>query len=267
VNSITTIFEGHIPRSSEKSLGSDEGNSMVNGQEIVLPMWEVSSDAILNRLQNRLGGPEVPSIHCIIGPLKVHYALCNWGASVNIMSKMVYDCLDEDPLVPVSLCLQLVDYIRVQSYGLVKDVLIEVRGSSTLVDFLVVDIGPHQQTSIILGTPFLRPIKADINERKGIISMRVIGKHEKFTFHPKNLTCLYQVWVHHQKGLNKVENVEVLPHEREHPKIERQFTKQGTEECQDTQKEAWRSQVFKAKIYIAHQECHVNRATISSRVN
>jgi hypothetical protein len=99
--SITTIFEGQAPGSSKKSLGSDKGNSKVNGQENVLPMSEVSSDAILNRLRNKLGGPEVPSIHCIIGPLKVHYALCDWGASVNIMPKMVYDCLDEDPLVPI----------------------------------------------------------------------------------------------------------------------------------------------------------------------
>jgi hypothetical protein len=33
----------------------------------------------------------------------MHLAI--WGASVNIMTKMVYDCLDEDLLVPVSWCL------------------------------------------------------------------------------------------------------------------------------------------------------------------
>jgi hypothetical protein len=143
VKSITTIFEGHGPEFSKKSLGSDEGNSKVKGQETILPMSEVSNDAILNRLQNQLGGTEVSSIQCIIGPLKVHYALCDWGASVN-MPKMVYDCLAEDPLVPVSWCLHLVDSTRVQPYGLAKDVLIEVCGSSTLVDFLVMDMDPHQ---------------------------------------------------------------------------------------------------------------------------
>jgi hypothetical protein len=50
VKSITTIFEGHALGSSEKSLRSDEGNSKVNGQETVLPISEVSNDAILNRL-------------------------------------------------------------------------------------------------------------------------------------------------------------------------------------------------------------------------
>jgi hypothetical protein len=38
-------------------------------------MSEVNNDAILNRLWNQLGGPKVPSIQCIIRPLKVHYAL------------------------------------------------------------------------------------------------------------------------------------------------------------------------------------------------
>jgi hypothetical protein len=178
-------------------------------------MPEVSSDVILNRLQNQLGGPEVPSIQCIIRPLKVHYALHDWGASVNIMPKMVYDCLDEDLLVPVSWCLQLTDYTRMQPYGLAKDVLIEVWGSSTLVDFLVVDMDPRQQTYIILGPPFLKFVKANINERKGIINMRVEGKHKKFTFHSKKPVYLYQVWVHHQRGSKKVEYMEVLSYEPE----------------------------------------------------
>jgi hypothetical protein len=76
---------------------------------------------------------------------------------------------------------------------LTKDVLIDVQGSSTLVNFLAMDMDPHQQTSIILGVHYLRSIKADINERRGIINIRVKGKHGKFTFHPKNLAYLYQV--------------------------------------------------------------------------
>jgi hypothetical protein len=52
VKSITTIFKGQTPKSSKESLGSDEGISKVNGQETILPMLEVSNDAIIKRLQN-----------------------------------------------------------------------------------------------------------------------------------------------------------------------------------------------------------------------
>jgi hypothetical protein len=65
-----------------------------------MPMSRISSDAILHILQNKLSGPALPTVPCILGPFKVHHALYDWGASMNILPKMVYDCLDEDPLVP-----------------------------------------------------------------------------------------------------------------------------------------------------------------------
>jgi hypothetical protein len=60
-------------------------------------MFRISSDAILDKLQNRLSGPTLPTVPCILGPFKVHHALCDWGASINILPKMVYDCLDVTP--------------------------------------------------------------------------------------------------------------------------------------------------------------------------
>jgi hypothetical protein len=65
-----------------------------------IPMSRISSDAILDKLQNRLSGPALPIVPCIFGPFKVHHVLYNWGASMNILPKVVYDYLDEDPLVP-----------------------------------------------------------------------------------------------------------------------------------------------------------------------
>jgi hypothetical protein len=65
-----------------------------------MSMSKISSDAILDKLQNRLSGPALPIVTCILGLFKVHHALCDWRASMNILPKMVYDCLDDDPLVP-----------------------------------------------------------------------------------------------------------------------------------------------------------------------
>jgi hypothetical protein len=66
---------------------------------------------------------------------------------------MVCDCLNEDTLVPTSQWLQLADSTVVRPYGIVENVLIEFQDSSTLVDFMVMDMDPHHQTSIILGSP------------------------------------------------------------------------------------------------------------------
>jgi hypothetical protein len=69
-----------------------------DGKKMVIS--RISSDAILDKLRNSLSRPALPTVPCILGPFKVHHALCDWGASMNILPKMVYDCLDEDPLVP-----------------------------------------------------------------------------------------------------------------------------------------------------------------------
>jgi hypothetical protein len=56
-----------------------------------MPMSKISSDAILNKLQNRLRGPALPTVTCILGPFEVHHALYDWGASMNILPMMVYN--------------------------------------------------------------------------------------------------------------------------------------------------------------------------------
>jgi hypothetical protein len=87
-------------------------------------MSRISSDAIVNKLQNMLSGLAHPTVPCILGPLKVHHALYDWGASMNILPKMVYDCLDEDPLVSTPHQLRLAHSVMMQPYGVAKDVLI-----------------------------------------------------------------------------------------------------------------------------------------------
>jgi hypothetical protein len=65
-------------------------------------MSRISSDAILDKLLNMLSRLALPTVPCNLGPFKVHHSLCDFGASTNILPKMVYDYLDEDPLVPTS---------------------------------------------------------------------------------------------------------------------------------------------------------------------
>jgi hypothetical protein len=98
---------------------------------------------------------------------------------------MVYDCLDENPLVSTPHQLHLADSAIMQPQGIAKDVLIEFQDSSTLVDFMVVDMDPHQQTFIILGKPFLKSARVTIDKKRGVINMKVDRVHEKFIYHPR----------------------------------------------------------------------------------
>jgi hypothetical protein len=130
---------------------------------------------------------------------------------MNILPKMAYDCLDEDPFVPTPHQLRLADSTIMQPYGIAMDVLIEFQDSSTLVDFMVMDTDPHQQTSIILRKTFLKSVRATIDKKREIINMKVHRVHEKFIYHPKNLVCCYQIRVHQYAGSRMVRCMEVLP--------------------------------------------------------
>jgi hypothetical protein len=109
-----------------------------------MSMSSISSDSILNKFQNGISGPSLPMVPCILEPFKVHHTLCDWGASMNILPKMVYDLLDEDPLVSTPHQLRLADSVMMQPYGIAMDVLVEFQDSSTLLDFMVVDMDPRQ---------------------------------------------------------------------------------------------------------------------------
>jgi hypothetical protein len=125
------------------------------------------------------------------------------------------------PLVPTSQRLQLAYSIVVQPYGIAKNVLIEFQDSSTLVDFMVMDMDPHQQISIILGKPFLKSVRATIDKTRGTINMKVDGGQKKFIYHLKNLACCYQIRVHRYPGSRKVRCMEVIPeHMRSHPQLQ-----------------------------------------------
>jgi hypothetical protein len=50
---------------------------------------------------------------------------------------------------------------------------------------MVMDMDPHQQTSIILGKPFLMSVRAIIDKMRETINMKVDGVHKKFIYHPR----------------------------------------------------------------------------------
>jgi hypothetical protein len=69
---------------------------------------------------------------------------------------------------------------------------------------MVMDMDPHQQTSIILGKPFLKSVRANIDNMRGMIDMKIDGVHEKFIYHSNNLTCCCQIRAHRYPGSRKV---------------------------------------------------------------
>ena len=82
-------------------------------------------------------------------------------------------------LSPQHICVQLADSTIRYPKGIVKNVLVRVRDSFVLANFLVMNIEGNLGIELILGRPFLRAARARIDIGRGEIRFR-IGKEDMF---------------------------------------------------------------------------------------
>jgi hypothetical protein len=151
--------------------------------------------AILDGLPDKMGDPGVPTISCLIGTHKFDQALCDLGASMSIMPKVIYDQLNHDSSVPISMHLQLADPSIRHPVGIIEDILVRIRNSFVPVDLVVLKMEVCHQTPLILGRPFLSTAGATIDVAARIIKLNISGKEETFTFKPKGTKLCNQVTV------------------------------------------------------------------------
>jgi hypothetical protein len=161
----------------------------------MLVFAERCNAAILDGLPDKMGDPGVSTISCLIDTQQFNQALCDLGASMSVMPKVIYDQLNCDFLVPTFMHLQLPDQSIRHPVGIVEDILVRIRNSFLPVDFLVLEMDVCHQTSLIHGMPFLSTIGATIDVAAGIIKINISGKEETFTFKPKGTKQCNQVMV------------------------------------------------------------------------
>jgi hypothetical protein len=100
---------------------------------------------------------------------KVKNALCDLGASVNLMSKAMFERLGYPTLTPTSKIVQLADASIRYPKGIVESLLVFIQDSCIFTDFVVLDMQYDVEMSLILGRPFLSDTKAMIHVGNGMI--------------------------------------------------------------------------------------------------
>jgi hypothetical protein len=128
----------------------------------VIKLTEECSAAILN-ISIKKKDPGCPTIDCSIGDQHFNNALCDLGASVSVMPKVIFDKLPHAKLDPTSMCLQLADQSLCYPMGITENILVKIRKFFILVDFVVLDMQPDSRVSLILGRPFLSTTNAHID--------------------------------------------------------------------------------------------------------
>jgi hypothetical protein len=129
--------------------------------------------------------PETLVINCSIFDCEFDHILCDLGASVNIMPKVTFEKLGYPSISPTTMCVPLADSTVRYPEGVVKNLMVKVKNTYILVDFIVLDMEGDLGIPLIFGRPFLKDTNARINVGTGRISLRVMGKIMKFKFQNK----------------------------------------------------------------------------------
>jgi len=131
------------------------------------------------------GDPGRLVIPISIGMVDFPEALCDFGSSVNIMPRVLYEKFFTYPLLETTMCLQLVDRTLSFPKGILKNLYVRVGTLYTPADFVVIETDTDERVPIILGRPFLNTSGAVIYASAAKISFYIKGKKETFSFENK----------------------------------------------------------------------------------
>ncbi|XP_074293137.1 uncharacterized protein LOC141620069 [Silene latifolia] len=132
-------------------------------------------------MPEKLQDPGTFSIPCTVGNVSIKRALCDLGASVNILPLPISNKVGLHDMIPTSMTLQLADRSVQRPMGVIEDVPVKVSNFYIPADFVVLDIPEDQQTPIILGRPFQATGDVNISVKEGKLTFEVGGNVVEFS--------------------------------------------------------------------------------------
>ena len=143
-------------------------------------LTEECSAILQRKLPQKLKDPGSFTIPCTIGNAIFEKALCDLGASINLMPLSIFRCLGLGKARPTTVTLQLADRSLKHPRGIIEDVLVKVDKFIFPADFIVLYMEEDKEIPIILGRPFLATGKAMIDVQRGELKLRVQEEEVKF---------------------------------------------------------------------------------------
>ncbi|XP_062103883.1 uncharacterized protein LOC133815004 [Humulus lupulus] len=127
--------------------------------------------------------PATFTIPCTIGNKRIERCMLDLGASINVMPYSIYTSLNLGPLEETGVIIQLVDRSNAYPRGVVEDVFVKVNELVFLADFYILDMEDDSvpfYTLVLLGRPFLKTDRAEIDVHEGTLTMEFDGKVIRF---------------------------------------------------------------------------------------
>ncbi|XP_062081236.1 uncharacterized protein LOC133786038 [Humulus lupulus] len=150
------------------------------GEFETVALTEGCSAMLKSKIPPKLKDPGSFTIPCSIGGRDVGRALCDLGASINLMPMSIFKKLGIGEARPTTITLQLADLSMAHPEGKIEDVLVQVDKFIFPADFIILDYEVDRDVPIILGRPFLATGRTLIDVEKGELTMR--AQEEQVTF-------------------------------------------------------------------------------------
>ena len=128
-------------------------------------LTEECSTIIQRKLPQKLKDPGSFTIPCTIGNTIFERALCDLGASINLMPVSIFRRLGLGEACPTRVTFQLADRSLKNPRGVIEDVLVKVNKFIFPADFIILDMEEDKEIPIILGRPFLATGRAILTYR------------------------------------------------------------------------------------------------------
>ena len=124
-------------------------------EEGIVNLTATCSAVIKRGLPEKMKDPGSFTIPCTIGEFEFQKALCDSGASINLMPYSVAKKLSLGEITPTTVTLQMADRTLAKPEGIIEDVLVKVGKFIFPADFIILDIEEDSQVPLLLGRPFL----------------------------------------------------------------------------------------------------------------
>ncbi|CAL8992974.1 unnamed protein product, partial [Prunus brigantina] len=118
------------------------------------------------------------TIPCVIGNTKFEHAMLDLGASINVMPYSIYASMNLGELKKDGVVIQLADRSNAYPKGVLEDVLVRVNHLIFPADFYVLEMEDSAHSTplpILLGRPFMKTARTNIDVFKGTLTMEFDG--------------------------------------------------------------------------------------------
>ena len=124
-------------------------------EERIVNLTATCSAVIQQKLLAKMKDPVSFTIPCSIGKYEFKKALCDSGASINLIPLSVVQRLSLGELTPIAITLQMADRSMAQPEGVLEDVLVKVGKFIFPMDFVIMKMEEDKQVPLLLGRTFL----------------------------------------------------------------------------------------------------------------